>query len=102
MGNGWVRDGRSPSSELAGTDYAAYDRVFTDSNGEFEVFPLGDARCSNRSSQNGQVFDTGYGTCIAQDGNGTERFNLWGLLTRDPIYKERMSLSTLTMILVTG
>ena len=55
-----------------------YNHVFTDSNGEFEVFPLGDSRCSNRSSQGGEVFDTGYGTCIAQDGNGTERFNLWG------------------------
>jgi iron complex outermembrane receptor protein len=57
----------------------SYNHVFTDSNGEFEVFPLGDARCNNRSSQGGEVFDTGYGTCIAQDGNGTERFNLWGL-----------------------
>ena len=57
----------------------AYNHVFTDSNGEFEVFPLGDARCNNRSSQGGEVFDTGYGTCIAQDGNGTERYNLWGL-----------------------
>ena len=56
-----------------------YNHVFTDSNGEFEVFPLGDSRCSNRSSQGGEVFDTGYGTCIAQDGNGTERYNLWGL-----------------------
>jgi outer membrane receptor protein involved in Fe transport len=55
-----------------------YNHVFTDSNGEFEVFPLGDSRCSNRSSQGGEVFDTGYGTCIAQDGNGVERFNLWG------------------------
>ena len=55
-----------------------YNHVFTDSNGEFEVFPLGDARCSNRSSQGGEVFDTGYGTCIAQDGNGVMRFNLWG------------------------
>jgi len=55
-----------------------YNHVFTDSNGEFEVFPLGDARCSNRSSQGGEVFDTGYGTCIAQDGNGIVRFNLWG------------------------
>ena len=55
-----------------------YNHVFTDSNGEFEVFPLGDSRCSNRSSQGGEVFDTGYGTCIAQDGNGIVRFNLWG------------------------
>jgi len=56
-----------------------YNHVFTDSNGEFEIFPLGDARCSNRSSQNGEVFDTGYGTCIAQDGNGAVRSNFWGL-----------------------
>jgi len=56
-----------------------YNHVFTDSNGEFEIFPLGDARCSNRSSQNGEVFDTGYGTCIAQDGNGAIRSNFWGL-----------------------
>ena len=55
-----------------------YNHVFTDSNGEFEVFPLGDARCSNRSSQGGQIFDTGYGTCIAQDGNGAIRSNFWG------------------------
>ena len=55
-----------------------YNHVFTDSNCEFEVFPLGDPRCSNRSSQGGQVFDTGYGTCIAQDGNGAIRSNFWG------------------------
>ena len=55
-----------------------YNHVFTDSNGEFELFPLGDARCSNRSSQGGQVFDTGFGTCIAQDGNGAIRSNFWG------------------------
>ncbi|GIT62171.1 MAG: hypothetical protein Ct9H300mP20_19980 [Gammaproteobacteria bacterium] len=56
-----------------------YNHVFTDSNGEFEIFPLGDARCSNRSSQGGEIFDTGYGTCIAQDGNGAVRSNFWGL-----------------------
>ncbi|MEC7911102.1 MAG: TonB-dependent receptor, partial [Pseudomonadota bacterium] len=55
-----------------------YNHVFTDSNGEFEVFPLGDTRCNNRSSQGGQIFDTGYGTCIAQDGNGAIRSNFWG------------------------
>ena len=56
-----------------------YNHVFTDSNGEFEIFPLGDARCNNRSSQGGEIFDTGYGTCIAQDGNGAVRSNFWGL-----------------------
>lgn len=55
-----------------------YNHVFTDSNGEFEIFPLGDARCSNRASQGGEVFDTGFGTCIAQDGNGAIRSNFWG------------------------
>ena len=54
------------------------NHVFTDSNGEFEIFPLGDARCNNRSSQDGAIFDTGYGTCIAQDGNGAIRYNFWG------------------------
>tara|TARA_Y100000590_G_scaffold78039_2_gene86702 strand:+ start:20802 stop:23780 length:2979 start_codon:yes stop_codon:yes gene_type:complete len=54
------------------------NHVFTDSNGEFEVFPIGDPRCNNRSSQDGAIFDTGYGTCIAQDGNGAIRYNFWG------------------------
>ena len=54
------------------------NHVFTDSNGEFELFPLGDSRCNNRPSQNGAIFDTGYGTCIAQDGNGAIRSNFWG------------------------
>ncbi len=54
------------------------NHVFTDSNGEFELFPIGDPRCSNRSSQGGAIFDTGYGTCIAQDGNGAIRSNFWG------------------------
>ncbi len=54
------------------------NHVFTDSNGEFEVFPLGDPRCNNRASQDGAIFDTGYGTCIAQDGNGAIRANFWG------------------------
>ncbi|GIT33603.1 MAG: hypothetical protein Ct9H300mP3_11340 [Gammaproteobacteria bacterium] len=54
------------------------NHVFTDSNGEFKIFPIGDARCNNRSSQDGAIFDTGYGTCIAQDGNGAIRYNFWG------------------------
>ena len=54
------------------------NHVFTDSNGEFELFPIGDPRCNNRASQDGAIFDTGYGTCIAQDGNGAIRSNFWG------------------------
>lgn len=40
-----------------------------DSAGEFEVFPSGSPQCANG-------FDTGYGTCIAEDGQGTIRYNL--------------------------
>ena len=53
----------------------SYDHVWTDSNGEFEVFPLGDAKCTNRGNP---LFDTGFGTCIAPDGNGALRSNFWG------------------------
>jgi len=60
------------SSEHSGE---TYNHVWTDSNGEFEIFPLGDDRCTNRGNP---LFDTGFGTCIAPDGNGVERFNLWG------------------------
>jgi outer membrane receptor protein involved in Fe transport len=60
------------SSEHSGE---SYNHVWTDSNGEFEIFPLGDERCTNRGHP---LFDTGYGTCIAQDGNGALRSNFWG------------------------
>ena len=53
----------------------SYNHVWTDSNGEFEIFPLGDDKCTNRGHPE---FDTGYGTCIAQDGNGALRSNFWG------------------------
>tara|TARA_X000000368_G_scaffold357043_1_gene299272 strand:+ start:283 stop:3255 length:2973 start_codon:yes stop_codon:yes gene_type:complete len=60
------------SSEHAGE---SYNHLWTDSNGEFEVFPSGDSKCTNRGHP---LFDTGYGTCIAQDGNGALRSNFWG------------------------
>ena len=60
------------SSEHAGQ---SYNHLWTDSNGEFEIFPLGDSKCTNRGHP---LFDTGYGTCIAQDGNGALRSNFWG------------------------
>jgi iron complex outermembrane recepter protein len=53
----------------------SYNHLWTDSNGEFEIFPLGDNKCTNRGHP---LFDTGYGTCIAQDGNGALRSNFWG------------------------
>ena len=39
-----------------------------DSAGEFEVFPIGSPQCAGG-------FDTGYGTCIHEDGQGTIRYN---------------------------
>lgn len=48
------------SSGLSGLD-------ITDSAGEFEVFPAGDARCT---------FDINAQVCGDEDGNGTERYNL--------------------------
>jgi len=60
------------SKEHAGQ---SYNHLWTDSNGEFEIFPLGDSKCTNRGHP---LFDTGYGTCIAQDGNGALRSNFWG------------------------
>ncbi|NIA27523.1 MAG: TonB-dependent receptor [Desulfobulbaceae bacterium] len=41
----------------------------TDSSGEFEIYPVGDSRCSGG-------FDLGYGTCLHEDGQGTVRYNL--------------------------
>ena len=60
------------SSEHSGE---SYNHLWTDSNGEFEIFPLGDDKCTNRGHP---LFDTGFGTCIAQDGNGALRSNFWG------------------------
>lgn len=40
-----------------------------DGSGEFEVYPAGHPRCEGG-------FDTGYGTCMHEDGQGTIRYNL--------------------------
>lgn len=40
-----------------------------DSSGEFEIFPSGSPQCANGH-------DTGYGTCMVEDGQGVLRFNL--------------------------
>lgn len=55
----------------AGTEY---NHIYTDNSGEFEVFPLEDPRGINRGNP---LLNTGYGTCIAPDGNGTIRSNYW-------------------------
>ncbi len=40
-----------------------------DNSGEFEIFPSGSPQCANGH-------DTGYGTCMVEDGQGVLRFNL--------------------------
>jgi len=48
-----------------------------DGSGEFEVYPVGDARCTNTDPDaTAPVYDIGYGTCIHEDGQGTIRYNL--------------------------
>ncbi len=42
-------------------------RVFTDPQGDFETYPVGDPRCQ---------WTLGYGTCGGVDGQGTYRYNL--------------------------
>jgi outer membrane receptor protein involved in Fe transport len=44
----------------------------TDSSGEFEIYPITDARCDT----GGVVYDLGFGTCLHEDGQGTIRYNL--------------------------
>ena len=54
------------------SEYGQHDIIggsitgITDSRGEFETYPMGDSRC---------VWDLGYGTCGAPDGQGTFRYN---------------------------
>jgi len=52
---------------ISGAPASLVTNDITDSNGEFEVFPAGDARCT---------FDINAQVCGDEDGNGPERFNL--------------------------
>lgn len=56
------------SSSLASSHSLRQNDV-VDNAGEFEIYPIGDPRCAGG-------FDTGYGTCMHEDGQGVERFNL--------------------------
>ena len=48
-----------------------------DNLGEFEIFPIGDPRCDNtQANATAPVYDTGYGTCMHEDGQGAIRYNL--------------------------
>ncbi len=48
-----------------------------DGSGEFEVYPIGHANCTNTDPDaTAPVYDLGYGTCLHEDGQGTIRYNL--------------------------
>ncbi|MDH3647894.1 MAG: TonB-dependent receptor [Gammaproteobacteria bacterium] len=48
-----------------------------DGSGEFEIYPIGDSRCTNTDPDaTAPVYDLGYGTCLHEDGQGTIRYNL--------------------------
>lgn len=57
----------SANSEYGQFDMSGSIEGITDSRGEFETYPSGDARCQ---------FEIGFGTCGAVDGQGTFRYNL--------------------------
>lgn len=74
----------SANSEYGQFDFASGSLAgFTDTAGEFETYPSGDARCQ---------WDLGFGTCGAVDGQGTFRYNqnenrdLYGALDRVNVY----------------
>ena len=60
-----------------GSSHSLRQNELVDSAGEFEIYPIGDARCNNtQSGASAPVFDLGYGTCLHEDGQGTIRYNL--------------------------
>ena len=71
-GSPWEGDTRFRNTS-ANSLYGQYDMIgtsvpgYTDSRGEFETYPAGDARCS---------YDINEYICGAADGQGTERYNL--------------------------
>lgn len=73
----------SVNSEYGQYDMAGSIAGITDSNGEFETYPIGDPRCT---------WPLGYGTCGSPDGQGTYRYNnnenrdLYSALDRVNVY----------------
>ena len=60
-----------------GSSDSLRENELVDSSGEFEVYPIGDSRCTNTDPDaTAAVFDLGYGTCLHEDGQGTIRYNL--------------------------
>lgn len=61
--------GQFDVSASLGSTHSLRVNDVTDGSGEFEIYPIGDPRCAGG-------FDTGYGTCMHEDGQGTVRYNL--------------------------
>jgi len=60
-----------------GSSNSLRQNELVDSSGEFEVYPISDARCQNTDPDaTAPVYDLGYGTCLHEDGQGTVRYNL--------------------------
>ncbi len=60
-----------------GSSHSLRQNELVDNLGEFEIYPIGDARCANnQANASAPVFDLGYGTCLHEDGQGTIRYNL--------------------------
>jgi outer membrane receptor protein involved in Fe transport len=60
-----------------GSSHSLRQNEVVDNLGEFEIYPIGDARCANtQANASAPVFDLGYGTCLHEDGQGTIRYNL--------------------------
>jgi len=60
-----------------GSSHSLRQNEVVDGSGEFEVYPIGDDRCTNTDPDaTAPVYDLGYGTCLHEDGQGTVRYNL--------------------------
>ncbi len=60
-----------------GSSHSLRTTQVVDNAGEFEIFPIGDARCTNTAAGAvAEVYDLGYGTCLHEDGQGNVRYNL--------------------------
>jgi len=60
-----------------GSTHSLRTTQVVDNLGEFEIFPIGDSRCTNTAAGAvAAVYDLGNGTCLHEDGQGIIRYNL--------------------------
>ncbi|MDJ0747850.1 MAG: TonB-dependent receptor [Woeseiaceae bacterium] len=60
-----------------GSSHSLRQNEVVDGSGEFEVYPIGDARCLNTDPDaTAPAYNLPYGTCLHEDGQGTIRYNL--------------------------